>query len=359
MCRSLTVSRPQEVFCPRKEVIMREVTDLGGRRWSIVLAGGDGVRMQPAIRRWLGRMVPKQYCRFVGTRSMFQHTLDRTMRVTSPARTVVVVGRGHHEAWAQIGARNPGMVLVQPRNADTAPGIFLPLTYIRARDPEGTVLISPSDHFVFPEERFLREALFAVRAAEELTDRVVLLAVRPEGPEPEYGWIRPDHELACLGVRSVRAVKTFVEKPEPALAQLAYASGALWNTFLMAGKVETFWSLGRRVLPKMMALFERLGEAIDTPKEPEMLRAIYARMPHLNFSRDLLAHVPRETAVMEMPGVWWSDWGRPDRVMKTLSRLGQDTASIMQHLRAATDLQSARSPEVVLVQPETDDMRRG
>ncbi len=55
------------------------------------------------------------------------------MQVTSPARTVVVVGRGHQDAWAQIGARDPGMVLVQPRNVDTAPGIFLPLTYIRAR----------------------------------------------------------------------------------------------------------------------------------------------------------------------------------------------------------------------------------
>ena len=78
---------------------MREVLKPSGRRWSIVLAGGEGVRMQPAIRRWFGRTIPKQYCRFIGTRSMLQHTLDRTMQFTSPARTVVVVGRGHHEAW--------------------------------------------------------------------------------------------------------------------------------------------------------------------------------------------------------------------------------------------------------------------
>lgn len=314
---------------------MRELLSSGGRRWSIVLAGGEGVRMQPAIKRWLGRTIPKQYCRFIGTRSLFQHTLDRTMQFTSPARTVVVVGRGHHEAWAQIGSRDPGMVLVQPSNADTAPGIFLPLTYIRARDPEGTVVISPSDHFVFPEERFLREMLYAIRAAEKLATRVVLLASSPDGPEVEYGWIRPDRELDCFGARSVRAVKTFLEKPEPALAQLAYASGGLWNTFLMTGKVETFWNLGRRVQPKMMALFERLGDAIDTPKEPEILRAIYGSMPHLNFSRDLLAHVPGETAVMEMRDVWWSDWGSPERVVETLSRLGAGATPVATHMRAA------------------------
>ncbi|WHZ24307.1 MAG: Mannose-1-phosphate guanylyltransferase (GDP) [Nitrospira sp.] len=337
---------------------MRDSLDPGGRRWSIVLAGGEGVRMQPTIRRWLGRTVPKQYCRFIGTRSMFQHTLDRMMRITSSARTVVVVGRGHQEAWGQIGERHPGMVLVQPRNVDTAPGIFLPLTYIRARDPEGTVVISPSDHFVFPEERFLREVLYAVRAAEELTDRVVLLAVRPEGPEPEYGWIKPDHELACFGARPVRAVKTFLEKPEPALAQLAYASGALWNTFLMAGKVDRFWNLGWRVLPKMMALFERLGEAIDTPKEAEVLRAIYERMPHVSFSRDLLAQVPRETAVMEMEGLWWSDWGSPERIIETLTRSGNSDAPVVEHLKvAAAGYRPSGAADIVLASDEEDEAR--
>ena len=328
---------------------MRESSDPVGRRWSIVLAGGEGVRMRPAIGRWFGRPVPKQYCRFVGTRSMFQHTLGRTMRITSPARTVVGVGRGHQQAWRQIGERNPGMVLVQPRNAGTAAELFLPLTYIRVRDPEGMVLISPADHFVYPEERLLGEMLYAVRAAEKLPMKVVVLAARPDGPETDYDWIKPDHELIRLGTRSVRAVKTFVDKPEPALAQLACASGALWNTFIMAGKVDALWQLGRRALPNVMTLFERLAEVIDTPKEPLVLREIYERMPACALSRDLLAHVPSATAMLEMQGVWWSDWGSPDRVMKTLSRLGQDTGAIMQHLRASTERRSARSPEMVLV----------
>lgn len=335
---------------------MREGLEPGGRRWSIVLAGGEGIRMQPVIKRWLGRSVPKQYCRFIGTRSLFQHTLDRTMQVASPARTVVVVGRGHREAWGQIGERDPGMVLVQPRNVDTAAGIFLPLTYIRARDPEGTVLIAPSDHFVYPEERFLGEVLYAVRAAEELTAKVVLLAARPNGPETEYGWIKPDRELIGFGARSVLAVKTFLEKPEPALAQLAYASGALWNTFMMAGKVDTFWKLGLRVLPKMMALFECLAEVIDTPKEADVLRAIYERMPTANFSCDLLAHVPGETAVLEMKNIWWSDWGSPERVLNTIERLGHQATPLVAHLRTAVAEQQAASLlGAVMAQNETDE----
>ncbi len=314
---------------------MKEGGDPFGRRWSIILAGGDGVRMQPVVKRWLGRTIPTHYCPILGTRSLFEQTLDRMMCVTSPARMLVVVGRGHQEAWAQIGRRNPGMVLVQPRNAGTAAGLFLPLTYIRARDPRGTVLIAPANHFVYPQDRLLGEILYAFRAAETLPAKVVLLAARPDEPDSEYGWIKPDHELVRLGLRSIRAVHTLLHGPEPRLARLAYASGALWHTGIMAAQVETLWNLGRRALPDMMMLFERLGEAINSPKEPQVLRDIYECMPVRSLSRDLLVPVPDAASVLEMQGVWWSDWSHPQHIMKTLTRMGRETASVMPHLRAA------------------------
>ena len=71
--------------------------------WSIVLAGGEGERLKPFVQRWLGRHRPKQYCTFIGTRSMFQHTLDRADQITAPKNKVTVVGRTHQrEARAQF-----------------------------------------------------------------------------------------------------------------------------------------------------------------------------------------------------------------------------------------------------------------
>ena len=55
--------------------------------WSIALVGGDGVRTKEFIRRWLGAEKPKQYCTLVGSRSMCQHTLDRTARLTPGAHS--------------------------------------------------------------------------------------------------------------------------------------------------------------------------------------------------------------------------------------------------------------------------------
>ncbi|TKS59515.1 MAG: mannose-1-phosphate guanylyltransferase [Nitrospira sp.] len=65
--------------------------------WSIVLAGGEGKRLAPMIKRWLGEERPKQYCAFTGTRSMLQHTVDRADCLTVPEQRVTVVGAHYQE----------------------------------------------------------------------------------------------------------------------------------------------------------------------------------------------------------------------------------------------------------------------
>jgi mannose-1-phosphate guanylyltransferase len=56
---------------------LQSAPESASRLHAIVLAGGSGKRLQPVTERWLGEHRPKQYCTFVGTRSMLQHTLDR------------------------------------------------------------------------------------------------------------------------------------------------------------------------------------------------------------------------------------------------------------------------------------------
>ena len=79
-----------------------EGSRMAGRTWSIVLGGGDGGRMTDFIQRWLGYPRPKQYCTFVGDRSLFQHTLDRASALC----------RQEHRRTRGTGARSRGMVSV-------------------------------------------------------------------------------------------------------------------------------------------------------------------------------------------------------------------------------------------------------
>jgi mannose-1-phosphate guanylyltransferase len=211
-------------------------------------------------------------------------------------------------------------------NRDTGAGIFLPLARVRALDPEATVAVFPSDHFIHPEARFVEAVETALRAAEALRERLVLLGVRPDDPEPDYGWVFRGRELLDLDGRRVHAVRTFLEKPSAGDARAAREEGALWNTMILAGKLETFWRLGWRYLPQVLSRFESYVEAVGTPMEDAVLSSIYADMPVRNFSSDLLQRARTEVAAIELDGVLWSDWGRAERIVETLARVGKRPA---------------------------------
>jgi mannose-1-phosphate guanylyltransferase len=300
-------------------------TGNSGDLWSIVLSGGDGKRLSPLIQRWLGYHRPKQYCTFVGTRSLLQHTIDRTTLLTPSKRIFVIVDRSHRQiASAQLRNR-PVKLLMQPCNRDTAAGIFLPLTYVRAMNPQATVAIFPSDHFVYPEDQFTRSIRRAVEEIQSLPDHVILMGVTPTDPEIDYGWIRLGETAKGHGGQ-VCLIREFVEKPVLQEAQAIYNSGALWNTGIIVAKADRLWQLGRQYLPEMMPLFENLASEMGTPREAAVLQSIYSVMPKRNFSSDLLQRTPKHIAEMTLEDVLWSDWGRPERIVQSLGAIYKQPA---------------------------------
>lgn len=291
--------------------------------WSIVLAGGEGVRLAPMISQWLGQALPKQFCTFTGTRSMLQHTVDRADCLSHPDRRVTVVSAHHaEEARRQLHGRG-GRLVVQPLNRDTAPGMYLPLTYVRATDPNAMVVIYPSDHFVYPEQEFIAALRHAVLAAELMSDRPVLLGIRPDRREVDYGHIRLDRRLGVYGTHSLWTVGQLIERPGVQAAQVLRGRDLLWNTMVMVAKVAQLWKMGSKILPSMIRLFETFQPAIDSPKEDRVLSSLYERMPNRNFSTDILEHHAHRIAAFDLHGVQWNDWGRPERMMESLREIGK------------------------------------
>jgi mannose-1-phosphate guanylyltransferase len=129
--------------------------------------------------------------------------------------------------------------------------------------------------------------------------------------------------MGWTGKAAVRAVETFIEKPDGVAVSEAMATGSLWNTMVVAAKARELWSLGRKCVPEMMPLFERLKTTIDTPEELTVLDEIYEAMPRRNFSSDLLQRAPERLAVMEMKNVLWSDWGSAERIVSGLEKIGK------------------------------------
>jgi mannose-1-phosphate guanylyltransferase len=76
----------------------------------------------------------------------------------------------------------------------------------------------------------------------------------------------------------------------------------------------------------MMSLFERLCSAWNTADESAVTEDVYRNMPKRNFSSHLLQQVPDRVAVMELTGVLWSDWGKPERIAESIRRIGKTPA---------------------------------
>lgn len=304
-----------------------------GRVWAIVLAGGEGERLRPLTERRLGRHVPKQYCAFVGTRSMLEHTLDRAAHVAAVERIVTVVGRDHRRYLRGHPALARGTLVEQPLNRDTAAGAFLGLSFVLAADPGASVVIFPSDHFVHPEATFVATVEQALRAAD-LLDQLVVLGVKPQSAETEYGWIVPGHRIAAARTAtSTYTVKAFHEKPDAELAANLRRAGAFWNTMVVAGPATLVWALGQRVLPEVVGRLEPLRAAVHVRSEDVLLAAAYETMPTRNFSRDYLQRITDRLAVMELAGVTWSDWGNPGRITEGIEWLGRRPAFVATHDR--------------------------
>lgn len=303
-----------------------------GDVWALVLAGGEGRRMCPFITRWLGHERPKQYCSFYGAKSLLEHTLDRASKLVGEEQVVTVIGKGHKEF---LGGESPlpGHWMEQPDSRGTGPGVLLPLSYIRARDPEAIVVILPSDHLVHPERRFFERVMQATELLDCHDDSLVLIAAVPQGPEAEYGWIEPGRRAKCVHQSSPvppREVRQFVEKPTSSQARNCFECGHFWSTMIVLSRVKTLWSVAAQLQPEATKRFEKLSQAsqaiadhhFSAEAEDLLMNLEYADIPSFDFSRDILMPSVDRCLFVPLDGVTWSDLGRPERILKVLDEVG-------------------------------------
>jgi mannose-1-phosphate guanylyltransferase len=317
-------------------------------RCGIVLAGGEGRRLQTFIYRLKGVNLPKQYVNFVGSHSMLERTFERAEKLILPDHLFTVVNQGHlqfPEVKQQLSSRPQGTVVMQPQNRETGPGLLLPLIYLSKRYPESTVAIFPSDHFIVEENLLMSHVEVAMRVVEWNPSRLVLLGVQPSEAETEYGYILPGERVENLHPLSVCEVSRFIEKPKRTSARELILKGGLWNTMIMVFKAKTMLDLVRIVSPRLFRLFNLIWQAIGTTGEKDVVEQAYRNMEPVNFSRGPLEafslHRPSPLWVLPVRGVQWSDWGSETRIKSELQRLGAwDNSLERQTLRSTAEVVS-------------------
>jgi mannose-1-phosphate guanylyltransferase len=285
--------------------------------WTLALAGGDGVRLSEYVQRRFGRRIPKQYCCLLGNRSMLEHTLERLNKLTPPSRTLTVIGGDHGAlAYSQLAGRSDH-VFRQPGSRDTGLALYVALAMIKRWHPNAIVTITPTDHYVAPSVKYIEQVRAARGVAAQLRDTVVILGAKPNEPDPELGYLSLGAKLTQIP--RVRRLVGFVEKPTVVQARALIDTGALWNTMVTCGSVDALWSLGHATEPQLLDILDSLVPLIGTPDETCAIEHIYRAFLPVSFSRDIVERAPNRLAALELDGVEWSDWGRPERIETVLA----------------------------------------
>lgn len=285
--------------------------------WTLALAGGEGVRLQDYVQRRFGRRIPKQYCCLLGNRSMLQHTLDRMNKLTPASRTLTVIGTNHGEIAAQQLMGRCDHVFRQPASRDTGLALYVAIAMIKRWTPNAIITITPTDHYVAPSGKYVEQVRAARGVAARMREKIVILGATPSEPDPELGYLTLGAPLT--EIPSVKSVEGFVEKPSVGLATELNARGALWNTMVTCGTVDALWELGRATDSHLMDILDSFVPLVGTPDEDDAIEYIYRALLPISFSRDMLERAPQRLAALELEGVEWSDWGRPERIETVLA----------------------------------------
>lgn len=290
-------------------------------RWAVILAGGDGTRLQSLTRAITGDNRPKQFVPVIGGSTLLNQTRRRVALSIDPTRTLIVVTQKHRRFYEPL-ALSPDLLLEQPANKGTAPAILYALLRVAAASPQAIVALFPSDHFFADDEEFMSHIDVATDAAAVQPETVTLLGITPTAPETEYGWIEPQFSVIASAQKSITRVKKFWEKPSSTLASSLMQRGCLWNSFVMVGRVNALLRMTQAALPELYASFAATTAAFGSAAEPKAVARLYSKIGETNFSHEVLAARPRDLAVMRVGNVGWSDLGDAARVLATLAQLG-------------------------------------
>ncbi|HXM81929.1 MAG TPA: mannose-1-phosphate guanylyltransferase/mannose-6-phosphate isomerase [Burkholderiales bacterium] len=194
--------------------------------YPVILCGGTGTRLWPLSRR----LRPKQFLPLVTDRTLLQDTILRIAQLPETEPPIVIGNHEHRflvaEQLNELGIR-PAVQILEPAGRNTAPALAVAALYVHRSDPDGLLLVLPSDHAIADVSAFREAVLAAGRIAER--DLLTTFGIQPTEPHTGYGYVELGEPLP--GERDSYRIRRFVEKPDAKTAQGYVDSGRfLWNS---------------------------------------------------------------------------------------------------------------------------------
>lgn len=253
-------------------------------QYCIILAGGAGKRFWPVSRECM----PKQFVPILelGT-SFLRHTFDRFSKIV-PADHILVVTTKRYVRLVKnhLPELSDENLIVEPLIRDTAPSLTYATYKLMLRDPEATVVVTPSDHLL----RDMRPFVYTLRHALDYAskhDELIVLGTVPTRPDTNFGYIQksPGSPEDTPPFK----VKTFTEKPDAELAKIFVESGEfLWNAGIFIWNVKTIKKEIEECLPLLASQFEGWQDVFGTSAEKKFIEKVYGSVERQSISYGIL-----------------------------------------------------------------------
>ena len=272
--------------------------------YAIIMAGGVGSRFWPLSKA----RYPKQFHDILGAgETLIQRTFGRLSQ-TVPSENVLVLTNEKYKDLVneQLPEVRDENIVLEPAMRNTAPCILLAALKIYKANPDGVMIVAPSDHWIENEKAFLTDLNTAFEAcAEDASEEklLVTLGIEPTFPHTGYGYIQYNASSAA-----VKGVKAFKEKPDYATAKQFLAEGNYsWNAGIFIWSARAIIEAFEKYLPEMYALFNSGFEALNTEAEQQFILDNYAKAENISIDYGILeksGHVGVIPATFD-----WSDLG--------------------------------------------------
>lgn len=274
---------------------------IDNHRYCVIMCGGIGSRFWPYSRADR----PKQFIDFFGTgRSLLQMSYDRILPMV-PAENIVIVTNALYAPLVkeQLPDLRDDQILLEPARRNTAPCIAWAAYHIAARDPQASMIVTPSDHLITRQQAFQQCVTKGFEFVEQ-NDALLTLGIEPTRPETGYGYI----QIGSAVDETISKVKTFTEKPNLELAKVFLASGEFfWNSGIFMWKAQTVIDALHRYAPDIATVFDAGQDCFGTDREMEFIEQEFPGC--MSISIDFAIMEKASNVFVERVNLGWNDLG--------------------------------------------------